>query len=96
MRLDRALAAALLAATLTVSLARAADPPSVVGWPTFLIANPAAVAVPPPPGPGETAAELAALRAAGADRGPDLARRLRRWETGGPVYLWNQEAVAAL
>ena len=27
---------------------------------------------------------------------PDLAQRLRRWQTGGPVYLWNQEAVAAL
>jgi hypothetical protein len=27
---------------------------------------------------------------------PNLAPRLRRWQTGGPVYLWNQEAVAAL
>jgi membrane-associated phospholipid phosphatase len=27
---------------------------------------------------------------------PELAQRLRRWQTAGPVYLWNQEAVAAL
>jgi membrane-associated phospholipid phosphatase len=91
------LAAALLAATVAVvPAARAADPPPMADWPTLLIASPAAIVVPPPPGAAETAAELAALRAASADRGPDLARRLRRWETGGPVYLWNAATVAAL
>ena len=96
MRSIRVLAAAGLAATLSALPAHAADRPAVADWPTFLISGPAALVVPPPPGPAETASELAALRAASADRGPDLARRLRRWETGGPVYLWNQEAVAAL
>jgi PAP2 superfamily protein len=91
------LAAALLAATVAVvPAARAADPPPMADWPTFLVAGPTAIAVPPPPGATETAAELAALRTASAARGPDLAQRLRRWETGGPVYLWNQAAVAAL
>lgn len=90
------LAACGLAATVAVMPARAADLPSLAGWPTFLIASPAAIVVPPPPGPAGTAAELAALRAASAERGPDLARRLSRWQTGGPVYLWNEAAVSAL
>lgn len=90
------LAAALLAAAVTIGPAHGTDPPSGSERPTFLIASPAAIAVPPPPGPAETAAELAALRAAAAERRPDLAGRLRRWETGGPVYVWNQAAVAAL
>ncbi len=89
-------AAALLAAALAIGPAQGADPAPASTPPTFLIANPAAIAVQPPPGPAETAAELAALRALAVERRPDLARSLRRWETGGPVYLWNQAAVAAL
>lgn len=64
--------------------------------PTFLIPDPAAIVVPSPPGAAETEAELAALRAEGAIVPEDLALRLRRWEAGGPVYRWNEVAVAAL
>ena len=78
----RMLAAALLAATVSLVQARAAEPP------TLLIP--------------ETKAIISRLQPEGApaprrpEQRPDLAQRLRRWQTGGPVYLWNQEAVAAL
>ncbi len=82
MRRPRMLAAALLAATVSVVPARAAKPP------TLLIPD--------------TDAITSRLQPAGApaprkpEQRPDLTQRLRRWQTGGPVYLWNQEAVAAL
>jgi hypothetical protein len=76
------LALALLAATVSLVQARAAEPP------TLLIPD--------------TKAITSRLQPEGApaprrpEQRPDLAQRLRRWQTGGPVYLWNQEAVAAL
>ena len=82
MRRPRMLALALLAATVSLVHARAAEPP------TLLIPN--------------TKAITSQLQPEGApaprrpEQRPDLAQRLRRWQTGGPVYLWNQEAVAAL
>lgn len=78
----RMLAAALLAATVSLVQARAAEPP------TLLVPDAKAI--------------TSRLQAEGApaprkpEQRPDLAQRLRRWQTGGPVYLWNQEAVAAL
>jgi membrane-associated phospholipid phosphatase len=75
-------AAALLTAIISIVPASGAEPP------TLLIPD--------------TNAITSRLQPAGAsaphrsEQRPDLAQRLRRWQTGGPVYLWNQEAVAAL
>ncbi|MDB5380505.1 MAG: hypothetical protein JWO26_137 [Rhodospirillales bacterium] len=62
--------------------------------PTLVLTSASAIAVPPPS--ADTAAELAQLREARAARSADLARRLRRWENGGPIYLWNQLAIDAM
>ncbi len=62
--------------------------------PTLLVANVEAIPVPPPS--PDTGAELARMREARAGRSADLPRQLRRWENGGPVYLWNQIAIEAL
>ena len=82
MRGSTAVAALLAAAIASATPALAADPP------TLLISDASAVASRLPP-PGASAPR-------DPERRPDLARRLRRWQTGGPVYLWNQEAIAAL
>lgn len=82
MRQPRMLAAALLAATISIVPGRAAEPP------TLLLPDTKAIMSRLPPA-GASAPRRSELR-------PDLAQRLRRWQTGGPVYLWNQEAVAAL
>lgn len=82
MRQPRMLAASLLAATISILPSRAAEPP------TLLIPDTNAITSRLPPA-GASAPRRAEQRA-------PLAQRLRRWQTGGPVYLWNQEAVAAL
>lgn len=82
MRQPRMLAAAFVAATVSVVPARAAEPP------TLLIPDAKAIASRLQPA-GESAPRRSEPR-------PELVQRLRRWQTGGPVYLWNQEAVAAL
>lgn len=94
MRLVTPLAAGAIAACLAGPAP--AEPARVANWPTFLIANAAEIAVPPPPSAAATAAELAALRARMRDRPADLVLRLRRAETGGPVQRWNEAAVDAL
>jgi len=76
------LAAALLAATMSVLPARAAELPTLLVPDARAVTSrlqPEGASAPPRP-----------------EQRPDLAQRLRRWQTGGPVYLWNQEAVAAL
>jgi len=87
--------AALLAGSISAP-ALAAGPPPLADWPTFLIARPAAIAVPAPPDAAATARELEALRGRSAERPADLVPRLRRWRAAGPDYLWNEAAVAAL
>jgi hypothetical protein len=76
------LAATLLAAAISIVPARAAEPP------TLLIPDINAITSRLQPA-GASTPRSSELR-------PELAQRLRRWQTGGPVYLWNQEAVAAL
>ena len=82
MRQPRMLAATLFAANISIMPAGAAEPP------TLLIPDTKAI----------TSAAATGRRSAPRrpEPRPDLAQRLRRWQTGGPVYLWNQEAVAAL
>lgn len=94
MRLVTPLAAGAIAACLASPAP--AEPARVAAWPTFLIANAAEIAVPPPPGAADTAVELAALRERVRDRPADLVLRLRRAETGGPVHRWNEVVIDAL
>ncbi|WP_439580729.1 hypothetical protein, partial [Elioraea sp.] len=97
MRPMRLLAAALLAtATIQSASAGHLGGGGETFLPTFLISGPDAIVVPPPPGPAETRAELAALGAEAESVPADLLMRLRRWETGGPVHRWNEAAVTAL
>jgi hypothetical protein len=91
MHRTQALAALLAACIAAPALAQPAPRPGV---PTLLIANPSAIAVPPPPDAATTAREMEALRRQAADRTPDLAQKLRRWEAGGPAYRWNAVAVS--
>lgn len=83
----------LLAASIAAP-ALAAEPLPLANWPTLLITGPAAIAVPPPPEEAATEAELDALRRLAADRPPELAMRVRRWEAGGQAYRWNEVAIA--
>lgn len=85
--------AALLAVCAAPALAQSAAPSAL---PTLLIANASAIAVPPPPDAAATARELEALRRQAAERAPDLAMKLRRWEAGGAAYRWNELAVGDL
>jgi membrane-associated phospholipid phosphatase len=89
------IAAGLLAAAITAAPALA-EPARVADWPTFLIARPGALAVPPPPDAAETASELAELRRNAVWRAPDLAVRLRPWQAGGPTHRWNDIAMTEL
>ena len=82
MRQLRLLAATLVVANISIMPAIAAE------LPTLLIPDAKALTVRLQP------ADTSASRR--PEPRPDLAKRLRRWQTGGPVYLWNQEAVAAL
>jgi hypothetical protein len=79
-------AAGLLAAAITAGPASA--------QPGLLIEGPTAIAVPAGPDDAARRRELAELRRRAADRAPDLAVRLRRWEAAGPAYPWNQVAIA--
>lgn len=95
MRVVTSLAAGMLVASLA-SPVLAAERARTADWPTFLIASPSAITVPPPPSAAATAAELVALRGKIAARPADLALRLRRTETGGPVHRWNEAAIGVL
>ncbi|MES2712961.1 MAG: hypothetical protein V4653_15370, partial [Pseudomonadota bacterium] len=83
---------AVLSMVATATVAPPALAQSTV--PTLIVPNLHAFAVQGPS--ADTSAELAQLRQARAGRSADLARQLRRWENGGPVYLWNQIAIEAL
>src|SRR5829696_7138165 len=82
MRQPRLLAATLFAVNISIMPAGAAEPPALLIPDTKPLAERL-----------QAAGTLAPRR---PEPRPDLAQRLRRWQTGGPVYLWNQEAVAAL
>jgi membrane-associated phospholipid phosphatase len=82
MRQPRLLAATLFAVNISIMPAGAAEPP------TLLIPDTKALA--------ERLQAAGTLAPRRPEPRPDLAQRLRRWQTGGPVYLWNQAAVAAL
>jgi membrane-associated phospholipid phosphatase len=82
MRQSRTFVATFVAANIWIMSARAAE------FPTLLIPDAKAITA-RLPATGPSAPRKAEQR-------PDLAKQLRRWQTGGPVYLWNQEAVAAL
>jgi membrane-associated phospholipid phosphatase len=45
---------------------------------------------------GDASAELAAVRLAVARRGAADVERIRWWDTGGPVYRWNEIAVGEM
>jgi hypothetical protein len=77
----------ILAATMFASLS-VMTPAFAAKLPTLLIPDTKAIVAQLPP--------AAASRSPKPEQRADLAKRLRRWQTGGPVYLWNQEAVAAL
>ncbi len=76
--------------------AHASDPLKPAAVPMLLLSGSDAVAAPRIPDAAATAAELAAMHAARPSPQVDLAQRLRRWQTAGPVYLWNDAAVKAL
>lgn len=76
----RTLAPILLAAYISTTPTNAAE------LPTLLLPDAKAITA---PSAGKSLPRKAEPR-------PDLAQPLRRWQTGGPVYLWNQVAVAAL
>lgn len=85
-----------LAALGMVATAALAAAPSHAqsAMPTLLVPNVEAIVVPAPP--SDTATELAQLREARSARSADVARRLRPWENGGPVYMWNQLAIEVM
>jgi hypothetical protein len=85
-------------AALLLASALAAGPPMIApasSQPaTLLLGGASAITLPPAPDAAATAREMEALRRLAADRAPDLAARLRQWDTAGPVHRWNEIAVA--
>ena len=62
-------------------------------WPTWLLSSGSELRLPPPPGEGETRAEITELQALAAGRDAAALDRIGYWGAGAPSYRWIERAV---
>lgn len=95
------LVAALLVGMIGTILnpARAAGPPADLvepeagNWTTWVLENGSQLRPPAPPGRQATRAEIKVLKQLAAQRDEAVLERIAYWNTGAPVYRWNEIAI---
>jgi len=89
-----ALALALPGSAARTALA-SADPiePQAGAWRTWILNSGSQFRSAPPPDQSATAAEIDQLKILAAQRDPANRNLIAFWDTGGPVYRWNEIAI---
>lgn len=70
--------------------------PEAGQWHTWLLESGSQLRPPAPPSKNQTKAELDELRALAAQRDPAALDQIDYWNTGAPVYRWNEIALQEL
>src|SRR5262245_34123542 len=67
--------------------------PKAGTWRTYLLSSGSQLRRAPPPGAAATRAEIRALKELIAKRDAAALDQIAFWNTGGPIYRWNEIAV---
>lgn len=67
--------------------------PNAGTWKTWVISSGSALRRPAPPDRGASMSEIKQLKDMVSQRDADALDRIRHWNTGGPLYRWNEIAI---